>query len=78
MVYKARTSLDMEAQAAGLNEFQKKLSLDKNKLLILDSIQDYDKLKILTWNIERGANPDALAAYNNQDELDVICLQEFD
>ena len=52
----------------------------KNKLLILDSIldsiEDYDKLKILTWNIEREANPDAdaLVAYINQVEPDVICL----
>jgi endonuclease/exonuclease/phosphatase family metal-dependent hydrolase len=71
----------METQA-GLNEFQKKLSLDeiyvRNRSLVLDSIENYDKLKILTWNIERGANPDALAAYINQVEPDVVCLQEVD
>lgn len=82
MSYKARTSLDMETQAAGLNEFQKKLSVDKiyvkNESLILDNIEDYDKLKILTWNIERGANPDALAAHINQVKPDVACLQEVD
>jgi endonuclease/exonuclease/phosphatase family metal-dependent hydrolase len=72
----------METKTAGLNEFQKKLSLDKiyvkNESLILDSIEDYDKLKILTWNIERGANPDALSAYINQIGPDVVCLQEVD
>lgn len=82
MKYKARTSLDMETKTTGLNQFQKKLSLDKvylkNKPQILDSIENYDKLKILTWNIERGANPDALAAYINQVEPDVVCLQEVD
>lgn len=74
--------MDMETQVAGLNEFQKKLSLDKiylrNESLILHSIEDYDKLKILTWNIERGANPDVLAAYINQLKPDVVCLQEVD
>lgn len=82
MKYEARTSLDMDTQASDLNEFQKNLSLDKiyvkNKHLILDNIEGYDKLKILTWNIERGANPDALAAYINQVEPDVVCLQEVD
>jgi endonuclease/exonuclease/phosphatase family metal-dependent hydrolase len=77
-----RAPLDMGIQAAGLNEFQKKLSLDKiyvkNEALILDNIEDHDKLKILTWNIERGANPDALAAYINQVRPDVVCLQEVD
>jgi endonuclease/exonuclease/phosphatase family metal-dependent hydrolase len=77
-----REYLDMETQEEGLNEFQKKLSLDKiyvkNEAQILNSIADYDKLKILTWNIERGANPDALAAYINQVKPDVVCLQEVD
>jgi endonuclease/exonuclease/phosphatase family metal-dependent hydrolase len=72
----------METQAAGLNEFQKKLSLDKvyvkNESLSLESIEGDDELKILTWNIERGANPDALAAYINQVKPDVVCLQEVD
>ena len=72
----------METQATDLNEFQKKLSLDqiylKNKSQSSDSIEDYDKLTILTWNIERGANPDALAAYINQVKPDVVCLQEVD
>lgn len=74
--------MDMETQAAGLNEFQKELSRDKiyvkNESLILGSIEDSDELKILTWNIERGANADALAAYINQVEPDVVCLQEVD
>lgn len=72
----------MDVEAAGLNEFQRKLSLDKiylkNKHQVLDSIEAYDKLKILTWNIECGANPDALVAYINQVEPDVVCLQEVD
>jgi endonuclease/exonuclease/phosphatase family metal-dependent hydrolase len=75
-------SLNMDIQAAGLNEFQKSLALDqiyvKNEPLVLDNIEDYDKLKILTWNIERGANPDVLAAYINQVEPDIVCLQEVD
>src|SRR5689334_5107711 len=79
---KAPTSMNMETQAAGLNEFQKKLLPGKiyvkNDSLILGSIEDYDQLKILTWNIERGANPDALAAYINRVEPDVVCLQEVD
>jgi endonuclease/exonuclease/phosphatase family metal-dependent hydrolase len=74
--------MDMETQAAGLNEFQKELSGDqiyvKNESLILDSIENYGRLKILNWNIERGANPDALAAYINQVNPDVVCLQEVD
>jgi endonuclease/exonuclease/phosphatase family metal-dependent hydrolase len=72
----------METPATGLNEFQKKLSLDaiyvKNESVSLGSIEENDKLKILTWNIERGANPDALAAYINEVEPDVVCLQEVD
>jgi endonuclease/exonuclease/phosphatase family metal-dependent hydrolase len=72
----------METETTGLNEFQKKLSLveiyPKNETLTLTRIEDYDKLKILTWNIERGANPDALAGYINQVEPDLVCLQEVD
>jgi endonuclease/exonuclease/phosphatase family metal-dependent hydrolase len=72
----------MKAQAEGLNEFQKGLTLDqiyvKNGSLLPDSIEDYDHLKILTWNIERGNHPDALAAYINQVKPDVVCLQEVD
>lgn len=74
--------MDREIQATDLNEFQKILSLDqiylKNKTQSLDGIEDYDKITTLTWNIERGANPDALAAYINQVEPDVVCLQEVD
>jgi len=82
MRYEARKSSDMETQAADLNEFQRKLSLEqiylKNETQFLDGIEDYDKLTILTWNIERGDNPDALAAYINQVKPDVVCLQEVD
>jgi endonuclease/exonuclease/phosphatase family metal-dependent hydrolase len=72
----------MKTLATGLNEFQKELSADeiyvKNELVRLGNIEGNDKLKVLTWNIERGANPDALAAYINQVEPDVVCLQEVD
>ena len=72
----------MENEAAALNEFQKKLSLDeiywKNKSVDLDSIENFNKLKIVTWNIERGANPEALAAYINEVTPDIVCLQEID
>jgi endonuclease/exonuclease/phosphatase family metal-dependent hydrolase len=72
----------MATQAGGLNEFQKKLSLDqiyvKNESISVERIEDYDKLKILTWNIERGYDPDALAAYINQVKPDIVCLQEVD
>jgi endonuclease/exonuclease/phosphatase family metal-dependent hydrolase len=72
----------MKRKPAGLSEFQKKLSLDevylKNVSLRLSNIEDYDRLKVLTWNIERGSNPDALAGYINQVEPDVVCLQEVD
>jgi endonuclease/exonuclease/phosphatase family metal-dependent hydrolase len=72
----------METQVAEFSAFQKKLSVDKiyvkNKHQTLDSIEGYDKLKILTWNIERGANPETLAAYINQVGPDVVCLQEVD
>jgi endonuclease/exonuclease/phosphatase family metal-dependent hydrolase len=72
----------MKTQATGLSELQKKLSLDqiylKNESQNLESIQDYEKLKILTWNIEQGAKPDALAAYINHVKPDVVCLQEVD
>ena len=74
--------MDMETQARGLNEFQKKLTLEKiyvkNESLSLDGIENYDQLKILTWNIERGSNPDVLAAYINQVKPEVVCLQEVD
>src|SRR5438270_39245 len=82
MRYPARASLDMVIQAAGLNEFQQQLSLDqiyvKNESISVGHIKDNDKLKILTWNIERGADPDALAAYINQVRPDIVCLQEVD
>src|SRR5690349_16983126 len=72
----------MKREPAGLNEFQKELSVDeiyvKNASLRLSHVEDYDRLKILTWNIERGSHPDALAAYINQVEPDVVCLQEVD
>lgn len=72
----------MEPQEADFNDFQKQLSLDKiyvkNDPQQLDGMEDHDKLKILTWNIERGTNPDALAAYIKQVEPDVVCLQEVD
>ncbi|MGA9998222.1 MAG: endonuclease/exonuclease/phosphatase family protein [Pyrinomonadaceae bacterium] len=82
MKYEARTSSDMGIQVADLNEFQKKLSLDqiylKNRTQVSNSIEGYNKLTVLTWNIERGAKPDALAAYINQVKPDVVCLQEVD
>jgi len=69
-------------EAAALNEFQKKLSFGeiylKNESVSLNSIEDYNKLKILTWNIERGENPGQFAAYINQVKPDVVCLQEVD
>jgi endonuclease/exonuclease/phosphatase family metal-dependent hydrolase len=72
----------MKREPAGLNEFQKKLSVDevylKNASQRLSDIEDYDRLKVLTWNIERGSNLDVLAAYINQIEPDVVCLQEVD
>jgi endonuclease/exonuclease/phosphatase family metal-dependent hydrolase len=72
----------MKKERAGLNEFQKKLSVDevylKNSSQRLSDIEDYDRLKVLTWNIERGSNLDVLAAYINQIEPDVVCLQEVD
>jgi len=72
----------MEMEAAGFNEFQNKLFLDeiysKNDSLSLTNIEDCNQLRILSWNIERGANPDALAAYINQVKPDVVCLQEVD
>ena len=68
--------------AADLTDFQKQISLNriyvKNETVDLGSIEDQDKLKILTWNIERGAKPDALAAYINQVNPDIACLQEVD
>ena len=72
----------MERDVAGLNEFQKKLSLHeiytKNESVSLNSIEEHNELKILSWNIERGANPDALAAYIGEVKPDIVCLQEVD
>ena len=72
----------MNTEPAGLTEFQKKLSVDevylKNTSVSLSNIEDYDRLKILTWNIERGSNADALAAYISRIKPDVVCLQEVD
>lgn len=82
MKNKAQTSLDMETQASGLNEFQNGLSFDqiyvKNESQRISNLEDYDRIKILAWNIERGADLDALAAYINQVKPDVACLQEVD
>ena|ERR1700741_1537807 len=73
---------NIEREVVGLNEFQKKLPLHeiyrKNESVNLNSIEEHDKLKILTWNIERGANPDALAAYIVEVKPDIVCLQEVD
>jgi len=78
----ALSVLPMETGATGLNEFQKKISLDKiyvkNEPLVVSRIEDYDQLKILTWNIERGINPDALATYINDVKPEIVCLQEVD
>lgn len=72
----------MDNSAADLNDFQKQISLNhiyvKNETVALGSIEDQDKLKILAWNIERGAKPEALAAYINQVNPDIACLQEVD
>ena len=72
----------METGAAALNEFQKELSLAKiyvkNESLVPDSIEHHNSLRILTWNIERGVNPERLSAYINQVKPDVVCLQEVD
>jgi hypothetical protein len=50
----------MDTTSADLNEFQKQIYLDriyvKNETIDLDSIEGKDKLKILAWKIERGAN----------------------
>jgi endonuclease/exonuclease/phosphatase family metal-dependent hydrolase len=82
MGYKARTSFDIEMQTAGINEFQKGLSFDqiyvKNESQILGHLEGHDGIKVLAWNIERGTDPDALAAYINQVKPDVACLQEVD
>lgn len=50
----------------------------KNESVSLGNIEDHDRLKIVTWNIERGSNLDALTAYINQVQPDVVCLQEVD
>jgi len=72
----------MDTSAADLNDFQKQISLDriyvKNESIDLGAIEEHDKLKILAWNIERGAKPNALAAYINQVKPDIACLQEVD
>src|SRR5688572_7884408 len=58
------------------------ISLDriyvKNESTDLGAIEDHDKLKILAWNIERGAKVNALAAHINQVKPDIACLQEVD
>src|SRR6185437_1172213 len=71
----------MEIPENYLNEFQKKLSLDKiyvkRRPATLESFEER-QLKVLSWNIERGANPNALAAYIARVAPHVICLQEVD
>jgi endonuclease/exonuclease/phosphatase family metal-dependent hydrolase len=75
-------SKPMDTLAGDLNDFQKQISLDriyvKNESISLGTIEDHDKLKILAWNIERGANHEALAACINEVKPDVACLQEVD
>ena len=65
-----------------LNDFQKEISFEqiyvKNEEARLEDVARYDRLRILSWNIERGIDPDSLAAYINELKPHLVCLQEVD
>lgn len=80
--HKAKMSLDEEERNAGKNEFQKEIKRDevyiKNYLENRTPGFIQDKLKILSWNIERGYQPDLIADTIQRINPDIVCLQEVD
>jgi endonuclease/exonuclease/phosphatase family metal-dependent hydrolase len=78
---KAIASLREQYDASGMNEFQKSLDLDTIYVKNEDAeLQTYDdqKLRIVTWNIERGFEPDKLAEYILSVDPHIVALQEVD
>lgn len=80
--YWKNIALDAEKQAYNLNKFQIDLPIlkiyVKRPLPGLGRSHNRDFLRILSWNIERGFQPDALSAYINEITPDIVCLQEVD
>ena len=81
--YKLKVTLDDQHLTASLNDFQKQIDgkgiyIKKDKDFKPTIYASRDNLRILSWNIERGYNPNALAEYISQLDPDIVCLQEVD
>ena len=71
-----------DAQKEMLNGFQ--LQIESDRIYLKNRIQptsgkiQANKLKLLSWNIERGYFPEKIVSYINQINPDIVCLQEVD
>ncbi len=70
------------ARQAGPNEFQRSIDIGrvpvKNCGAELAGPRRPGRVRILSWNVERGYRPDQLADYLRDAQADVVCLQEVD
>lgn len=69
--------------AATLNDFQAKLDLESIYVKnggdhALPATHTAERLRIVSWNIGRGYVTGMIAAYLNELEPDIVCLQEVD
>ena len=79
---RVRSALKNSGQRDLPNQFQSEIDIQKIYLKN-DRPENFRKptgrkLRILSWNIERGYHPDALAAFILELDPDIICLQEID
>lgn len=78
---KAITMRNSEHKNAGLNDFQKKIAINKiyKKIHLTDETKEpYRNIKLLSWNIERGYEPKSIIDYIKNENPSIICLQEVD
>ena len=65
-----------------LTDFQKEIDVTrvyvKNDRQSLVCSLPAGRVRILSWNIERGYQPDIIAAYLDEMQPDIVCLQEVD
>ena len=78
---KAVVAIREKHDSCGKNDFQQ--NLDSQLIYVKNetaSLADYQNqpLRILSWNIERGYDPDQLIKYIQSKHLDIVCLQEVD
>jgi endonuclease/exonuclease/phosphatase family metal-dependent hydrolase len=70
------------ARRAGPNDFQR--SLDLGQVIVKNASDELcpplrkGRLRVVSWNVERGHRPEQLADYLESARADVICLQEVD